>query len=124
MLKPFHFLAFLLATSTAFSQDMDVQRYRFFIKLSDASDSIQGLAPVSLKRIKPVTSFSLDLVQSKGRSGMTVSNIAGSRIKSWSQADDKIRIELDGPVAIDEMQTYSISYSGIPADGLIISKNK
>ena len=56
---------------------------------------------------------------------MTVKSVAVNDSKlSYEQKDNRLIIHLITPSKKDEIRTYEISYSGIPADGLIISKNK
>jgi aminopeptidase N len=110
---------------SASSQEIDVQHYRFYIALSDATDSVKGTTAVLLNFVQPASSFSLDLVQAKdNKKGMSVTQLTGDHVKSWRQENDKILVALDTQLMPGEMHTYQITYSGIPADGLIISKNK
>jgi aminopeptidase N len=115
----------LLATVTAQAQDIDVLHYRFALTLSDSSDRIEGGALVTLKLLQGNGPISLDLVQQKGNGkGMTVKALSGLGVVGWEQRDDKIVIRLDTVKKWPDERAISIQYSGVPDDGLIISKNK
>jgi aminopeptidase N len=115
----------LLATVTAQAQDIDVLHYRFALTLSDSSDRIEGGALVTLKLLQGNGPISLDLVQQKvNGKGMTVKALSGLGVVGWEQRDDKIVIRLDTVKKWPDERAISIQYSGVPDDGLIISKNK
>ncbi|HEY0041153.1 MAG TPA: M1 family peptidase, partial [Flavisolibacter sp.] len=119
---------FLLCSILSRGQDIDVLYYRFAIELNDKNDSIAGLAAVTFVKKAPGQTFSLDLVSvNKQGTGMHVYLVAidpASSVKlSFSQTADKIII--NAPQIIkDDTATIYVAYKGIPADGLIISKNK
>ncbi len=112
---------------------MDVESYRFYLKLSDDSDRIVGTTQSSIRFHQPVAHFHLDLVNlRKNGKGMEVESV---RQMAASQKDDQVlsfRHEEDrliiyapsGAKRFDQTQRFEIKYSGIPADGLIISENK
>jgi len=103
---------------------IDVLHYNFSIRLNDENDTIKGQAIVTIKFVKDVSLFQLNLVKknSKGK-GMTVSAIseAGKNI-AFSQDSDVVNIA--APATENSIHSFVISYKGVPADGLIISKNK
>jgi aminopeptidase N len=109
-----------------FSQDIDVQHYKFSIDLNDKEDFINAGAEIDIKFLKPTHSFSLDLAQQM----MTevVSDIA------WESKmnDDNVSVKRDGEKLIitlrdtakkGEVRKFRIAYTGTPKDGLIISRN-
>ncbi len=103
---------------------IDVQHYSFAIQLNDKNDTIKGKAEVTVKFLKSVGSFSIDLAkQNAAGKGMLVSSITekGKSIQ-FQQISDTLNII--SPVSEGSTHTYSITYHGIPADGLIISTNK
>jgi aminopeptidase N len=105
---------------------VDVIHYSFNIGLSDSSDSITGLADVEINFKGSVSSFSLDLknVNQSGK-GMKISHVSlnGSDV-TWTHSENKLRVTPPVPEINGSHVGLEISYSGIPADGLIISKNK
>ncbi len=132
-------LCILLAASSCLAQtdpyprdpDLDVQHYRFELTLSDDTDVVQGRAAVRVRfRQAGKTSFTLDLV---GRdpaggpeaTGMTVSAVGGpSGPVGFTHARNRLRVELATPASVDEERTFTIAYAGVPADGLIIARNR
>ncbi len=109
--------------------DIDIQHYTFNLTLSDTTNEIFGNALVEVKFLADnVKDFDLDLVEKQSASletGMTVQSITVNNSKvNYEQKDNRLIIHLITPSKINEIRTYNISYSGIPADGLIISKNK
>lgn len=121
----FSLLFFTLFSTIVFCQPIDVQHYRFQISLSDENDKINSQATLTIGFPVATKSFSLDLVQQKANGkGMKVENVRGKNVASFRQANDQLTIELlnaTQPAAVD---TFEIWYSGVPADGLVISKNK
>lgn len=104
---------------------IDVLSYRFEIDLNDTSDVIRGLAHIEIAFREDVESFHLDLVsQHEDGTGMKVQQLTENGKKAdFIQEDDRILLNI--PKAYPgSKRTYCISYSGIPADGLIISENK
>ena len=75
---------------------------------------------------KAVSDFELDLVNNnvKGQ-GMNVSDVSldGQPLK-FSHQNDRLKIHLSTPALPGDDKKFTIRYSGIPQDGLIISKNK
>ena len=118
----------LILTSVAYAQSpsavIDIQHYGFNIQLNDKNDTIKGQSEISLRYLKDAGSFQLNLVKQKGDGkGMLISGITenGKAISFQQNADDVI-ITTEGKTGT--VHTYIITYSGIPADGLIISTNK
>ena len=102
---------------------IDILHYDFDIKLSDKSDLIVVTARVSLKFKQNIQSFYLDLKNKEGEKGMIVSSaMQENEILNYRQENDKLY--MTGNWKKEEEATIEIKYSGIPADGLVISKNK
>ncbi|RYY59557.1 MAG: M1 family peptidase [Chitinophagaceae bacterium] len=104
---------------------LDVTHYNFDLELSDRSDSIKGKAGISFTCLADTQRISIDLRQpTKGGNGFTVSSvILDKKSLSFTQSDDKVIFDLAGAGKNGAALIVTISYSGIPADGLIISKN-
>jgi aminopeptidase N len=105
--------------------DIDVQHYVFRIGLSDQSDTIKGDATIQVKFTRDVSTFSLNLVRpGKDGKGMRISKITDEEGKSlaFSQDNDFFSVNTSAKKGSDHF--YEVTYSGIPADGLIISTNK
>jgi aminopeptidase N len=130
MRTPRLFYAFflLLVVSSAKAQtifpDIDIQHYTFAITLNDENNSISGKGTIDIKFLNNVSQFKLNLVKknSSGR-GMLVTEITeGGKKLKFSQDDDVVNII--SAAKKYSKHSFTISYSGIPADGLIISENK
>lgn len=105
--------------------NIDVLHYKFNIGLNDVSDTIYGVAEIKVKFLQPTSEVSFDLTTTKANGkGMNASNITGNAVKRSYQIDDAVGTTLTRTFSAGEIETFIISYSGIPADGLIISKTK
>jgi len=120
----FLFLMFGFAVNAQDVPFFDVQHYNFAIQLSDKSDTIKGQATVELKFLKDAGSFALNLVKTK-------SNGKGMQVLAITEGNNNIPFVQDSDVVhintaaqINSTHSYTISYQGIPSDGLIISTNK
>lgn len=104
--------------------NIDVQHYTFAVTLTDANDIIKGKASVTIKYLGDVKESELNLVKKNATGkGMLVSAIteAGKPVKFVQDSDV---VHILSPAKLNSEHTYTINYSGIPADGLIISTNK
>jgi aminopeptidase N len=105
---------------------IDVIHYEFNVNLNDSTNIISGNTVISIKFNGIISVFEFDLknVDPAGK-GMTVKAVAfsGGKIR-WNHKNDKLNITPDIPAAAGSTGEISVTYSGIPADGLIISKNK
>ncbi|MFT3933233.1 MAG: M1 family aminopeptidase [Chitinophagaceae bacterium] len=103
---------------------IDVLHYTFNIGLNDDNNNIQGLAIVSIHMLQTIPSFNLDIVKknSSGK-GMLVKSVKenGSPVSFLQEAD---YIHIYTATRAGDTVSYIITYEGIPADGLIIDKNK
>ncbi|MFL5788278.1 MAG: M1 family metallopeptidase [Flavisolibacter sp.] len=122
----YKFLPLLLFVSInrALAQSpIDIVHYKFELSLTNTSDSIKGKATIDFKWLASAANMSLDLVQMHDNTGMTVSSVTGDNVTSFSQSGDKIIINVKKAIP-GKIASVTIFYSGIPSDGLIISKNK
>jgi aminopeptidase N len=105
---------------------VDVIHYKFGLRLNDSTNIIEGNAEITLKFRGNVRSFSFDLrnINSSGK-GMVVKSISLDKPGfKWEHSADKLTITPSGPLSEGSEILVNIIWSGIPADGLIISKNK
>ncbi len=102
--------------------------YRFRILLSDSTNRIQAIAGVDFKLLgRGVREISLDLdgLDTATGKGMVVHSVRlGEKELSFFQARERLTIRLDRLHPKGDSIRVEISYSGIPSDGLIISRNK
>ncbi|HMI80024.1 MAG TPA: hypothetical protein VK484_14590, partial [Ferruginibacter sp.] len=122
-------IALLLTTCCSINAqnttNIDVQHYRFALSLSDHTDMIQGTATIDLKFLKNTTTFHLDLgdIDSTGK-GMKVLKVSQGRKQIFfNHRNDKLWIQLPTAVKAGSFREFTIEYSGIPSDGLIIGKS-
>jgi aminopeptidase N len=119
---------FIVFCSSLFAQSkIDVLHYKFAIDLNDQNDTIKGTATIRfiLKHSNGALNFDLAGVNEKGK-GMVVTNVslASASPVSFQQANDEITITIPPSFKQGDTVDATITYKGIPADGLIISKNK
>ncbi|HEV9036468.1 MAG TPA: M1 family metallopeptidase [Puia sp.] len=117
-------LPFARLTAQPYNPAIDVQHYNFQLWLNDSSDRIRGDAGITLEFREPANEFHLDLTgKNADGKGMTVTSVReGDKPVPFTQQDDQLILHAGG--APGSSRTYLIDYEGIPADGLIISKNK
>ena len=108
---------------------IDVKKYSFGLDLNDTSDIIIGHAVISLtvKQLTDSLRFDLRSVREDGK-GMTVNAVSvnsGNLGRSgWTHRNNKVSIESPVSMKIGDLIAITIFYRGIPADGLLISRNK
>ena len=117
---------FMRCLQLASQNSPDVLQYDFTIKLSDRHDTIHGEARLRfINKKAPVVLFDLASQQANGK-GMQVTGIFRDNISKnkleYTHNNDRLEINL--PTDNRDTQDVFIQYKGIPADGLIISKNK
>jgi aminopeptidase N len=120
-------LTLTFVSSSSYSQksgaSIDISHYLFEVLVNDTNDSIKCSASVYYKILKPVTSVILDLMSIDRGKGMKVWSVtANGKSLSFRHSGNKLDIENAGETG--QYKTINISYAGIPADGLIISKTK
>lgn len=114
--------------------NVDILHYVFRLKLNDQTDVIAGEATVTIRFLAAgVSELYLDLIgkttsdipAGEVATGMSVTSIEESgRPLAFTHEENRIRIRMRSPSTARGRRTYTIAYSGIPADGLIISRNK
>lgn len=108
-------------------KDIDVLHYKFEIHVNDSTDIIEGNAAILVRFLKSEKTVDIDLVSLNGSTGkgMQVENIT-SKGNSVSFRHDKndLKLTFENEFQPNDTTSFLVEYSGIPADGLIISKNK
>lgn len=104
---------------------LDVLHYRFELALSDETDQIQGEALIRIRFKQSTQSCYLDLVSpDKNGKGMQVEAVSlEGQTQSYTQTGDRLEISFSESIPAGENHTLVIRYSGVPQDGLIISRN-
>ncbi|MBV4356431.1 M1 family metallopeptidase [Pinibacter aurantiacus] len=120
---------FLLLSNNLFAQHekIDVQQYQFELNVNDTTDIIRGKATIRFKALQQCDNVSFDLVvfDQKSGKGMTVTSVEESNktLKFQSQ-ENNITVNFSNRVEAGAEKTIAITYQGVPADGLIIARNK
>jgi aminopeptidase N len=103
---------------------IDVQHYSFAIQLNDENNSIKGDATVDIKFVKDANSFQLNLVKkNSGDKGMLVAEVKENG-KPVRFVQDSDVVNIYASAKANSIHNFKITYTGVPADGLIISTNK
>ncbi|RCH54737.1 M1 family peptidase [Mucilaginibacter hurinus] len=119
------FLALSLITGYAQvpGSPVDVEKYTFRISLTDQNNVIEGAATVTVNVLKDTEHVQLDLVKKDATGkGMLVTSVTekGKPLRFEHQGD---ALKIFARAKANTKHSYVIKYSGIPADGLIISTN-
>jgi aminopeptidase N len=104
----------------------DVTHYEFSVSISDTSDVIYGHSLISVRfnNVSDTMFFDLVNVRPDGK-GMEVKEVnLNDNPVTWFHRADRIIIVLDKSITPGSDVVFTIDYTGIPADGLIISNNK
>lgn len=126
-------LIFCLNMQAQGNKKIDVLHYKFEISLSDNNDIVEGRAFIDFTALENSNTVAFDLTSlNKDGKGMKVSEVIwdprnGKRPLtnlSYTHTDNQLAIDLKELIQKGKTYTVSIHYAGIPADGLIISKNK
>jgi aminopeptidase N len=120
---------FGLADTYPVNKNIDIKHYKFEINLSDTADVIYGNAQITILFKKPgIQNFRLDLINNteerKGK-GMVIDAIRADNLPVvFTHQNDEIIIALPNPSTAGSEIVFTISYHGIPFDGLIIGATK
>ncbi len=107
-----------------YNPTIDVQHYDFSLEVGDDNDKIRGEAVVTVLFKEDAAGFALDLTRRnvEGK-GMTVTSVK-EKDKAVRFTQNSSQLLFHVPAQSGEQHIYTITYEGIPADGLIISNNK
>ncbi len=107
--------------------NIDVLHYNFEIHVNDSTNQIEGKSTILIRFLRSEKTVDIDLVSVNGSTGkgMQVENIT-SKGKPVSFRHDKndLKLTFENEFQPNDTTSFQVEYSGIPADGLIISKNK
>ncbi|HKH61192.1 MAG TPA: M1 family metallopeptidase [Flavitalea sp.] len=108
------------------ARNVDVQRYIFEVELNDKNDSITAVATILFNLLRDIDNVSFDLISQRpdGKGMKIVSVTEKGKHLDYTHNNDVVHISLSSPGEQNESKTIKLQYRGIPADGLIISKNK
>ena len=125
----FLLLIFLCSNALSFSQsNIDVLHYQYNVGLNDVNDTIYGVALVNFEAKEKTDYIIIDLTsinnQGKGMIVMNVESNDPKKLNSIFSHKNNTLLITGNEFNKGEKSTVIISYKGIPADGLIISKTK
>lgn len=104
---------------------IDVIHYRFEIGLTDRSDLIKGKALIQYRMLQPDKKIRLELVPAnESGKGMKVMAVEAEGLEKFEHRSNGLFLYFNVKKEPGSLQTVQITYEGIPADGLIIGKNK
>ncbi len=108
------------------NEAIDVRHYQFTLELNDTTDIIAGVTEIGIRFKKSVNDFELDLAGADGNgNGMVVKEVLRDLVPlKFTHQNDRLKIILPSPSQPGMESKFIIRYGGIPAKGLIISKNK
>lgn len=108
---------------------IDALNYAFRIEVTDTSDAIVGELTMDLRFVAPgVRAVRLDLTNAdaaRGGKGMRVSGVTlnGAPVE-YTHANDALTIPLAAAPAVQQRAQVVVRYSGVPASGLAIGRNR
>lgn len=116
---------FLVLAFGSFSQSIDVQKYHLDITVSDDSDIIRVQEKIQILFTQSSSQVILDLVnQDDEGKGMLVTSVKENDDEmNFQHKNDKLIIVTNRGFESNVMM-YTIEYSGVPKDGLVIGENK
>jgi aminopeptidase N len=107
---------------------IDVTHYNYQLELNDSNNIIKGLAEIDLICRKSGNRLTIDLSnKNSAGKGMEIAYVElNGRKTFFTHLNNLLELEPEPAYAIKKDSVYKlrISYTGIPADGLIISVNK
>lgn len=132
-MKPvFALLLSCLAFTVSAQRIIDVLHYRFEVDLNDNNDTVKGRATLTYKLLENVPLFDINLKKADNKNGMTVlkviypesspSDIIGPGNMVQHEGNRLTLRNIQGRKG--DTSSLIIEYKGIPANGLIISKNQ
>jgi aminopeptidase N len=109
--------------------NIDVLDYKYQIDLNDQNDTIFASARITFRVLQPSDSIRVDLAgKALSGKGMIVRDVLWDPFSAimlhYKHEKDKLDIRLHERFNPGDTTFVTIFYKGIPADGLIISKNK
>ena len=120
---------FLRADTYPVNKNIDIKHYRFQLNLSDSADVIYGTAQITiLFKKQGLQNFRLDLTNKteiRQEKGMVIDAIKIADVPVvFTHMNDEIILTLPTPSAANATLVFTITYHGIPFDGLRIGATK
>jgi aminopeptidase N len=107
------------------NEAVDIKRYIFRLELNDTTNRIAGQATVKFVVKKALRDIELDLIEESQHTGMQVDEVRmNNRQLIYNHRSGRLKILFPAELQAGQEAEVTIRYAGIPADGLIISKNR
>ena len=110
-------------------QSVDAVHYVFRVVVTDGSNEIAGETTVTMKaRSDGVRDIELDLTSAASGKGMAVGavtqQVASAPMSlAFTHRTDRLRVSLPAPLMTGEEVSFTVTYTGIPAEGLRLIDN-
>ena len=121
------FICSAYCQSVIYNPALDVKHYEFNLKVTDDNDSLMGKAFITVKFLRKANTVVFDLINltAEGK-GMVVTAVKeNNKPVLFTHQNDQLIISINtAGFIVGEIRKFEIEYKGIPADGLIFSKNK
>jgi aminopeptidase N len=103
---------------------VDVIHYVFRLTVNDSSDRIAGETTISFRLAERVSELALDLTSEAGGTGMIVSAVTvGAQPATFKHAADRLHIPLPASASPGQELQATVTYSGVPREGLRLMRN-
>ena len=102
----------------------NVLHYDFTISVNDTTNIIEGKAILFAKQKEATKKLELNLVNKQQTTGMQVSKVLRNNVVVPFEHTSNLLLIPFTEMKTGSVDTFAIYYSGVPADGLIISDNK
>lgn len=130
MYKSFLAFVFIVLGNNIFGQalkphtDFDVQRYSFSVCINKNNDSVMVSGTIDFKLLKKTDTLVFDLmnIDKKGKGMKIISIKFGDKALGFRHANNLVYMQ--NPITGAGYSSISFKYKGVPANGLIIGKNK
>lgn len=106
---------------------VNIQSYTFYIQINDNNNQIQAKTIVSFKALKKINQIVLNLKNKNNKNkGMEVKRVewTDKTPLQFNHTNDSLYIYFPAKLKKNQLYQLQIYYTGIPADGLYIKKNK
>ncbi|MBI5372581.1 MAG: M1 family metallopeptidase [Sphingobacteriales bacterium] len=107
-------------------RNFDVLHYRYELELSDKTDSVYGKATIKVRFLAESPGIRFDLVSpgknGKGMSAYTIMEDGSVPVEAVHSGNE-ISLNFSTKKSANDTASFTVYFRGIPADGLIISRN-
>ena len=114
----------MLADTYPRQAGVDALHYAFSLKLTDDSPRIDAEARASFRLVSAVPAIELDLISASGGKGMAVSRVTANDAPiTFTHTANRLRLSVPASARPGQDVTYTITYGGVPIEGLHVLTN-